>query len=67
MSNIAGTIFGIYIYEGMRLFRIKSDDGREVYINDDFKPVRVVDDRDLQTVKVRINGELTCPWSLHHA
>lgn len=59
-------IFGIYNYNGERIFRIKSETV-DVYVNDDFKEIKVENTNDLQTVKVRINGELVCPWSQIHA
>lgn len=62
MSNLTGTIFGVYIYNGYRVFRVKCEDGSEIYVNDDFAPVVILDDNDLQTVTVRINGELKSPW-----
>ena len=63
MSKIIGTIFGVYQYNGYRVFRIKCDNGHDVYVNDDFQPVVILDEHDLQTIKVMIDGELKSPWS----
>lgn len=63
--SIQGEIFGIYTYNGVRVFRIKDASGREVYVDDDMKIVHIRDDRELQTLKVRINGELVDPWTSH--
>lgn len=62
MSNLTGTIFGVYIYNGYRVFYVKMDNGQEVYLNDDLRPVVVLDEDDLQTITVRIDGELKSPW-----
>lgn len=62
MSNLTGTIFGVYIYNGYRVFCVKMDNGQEVYLNDDLRPVVVLDEDDLQTITVRIDGELKSPW-----
>jgi hypothetical protein len=64
MSNdLNGSIFGVYEYHGIRVFRVKCEDGSDVYVDDDLKPINVKDDNDLQTIKVRINGELKSPWT----
>lgn len=68
MSNhnhikIPGTIFGVYQYNGYRVFRVKCENMKDVYVNDDFVPVVILDENDLQTIKVLIDGELKSPWS----
>lgn len=68
MSNcdtikIPGTIFGVYQYNGYRVFRVKCEDMKDVYVNDDFVPVVILDENNLQTIKVMIDGELKSPWS----
>jgi len=63
--KLQGTIFGIYIYHGVRVWRIKCDNGSEVYLDDDFKPVRIVNEDELQTVKIRKGDKLLCPWTGH--
>jgi hypothetical protein len=45
------------------VFRVKCENGTEVYVNDDFAPVVILDEHDLQTIKVMIDGELKSPWS----
>jgi ribosomal protein L15 len=64
MSNnhITGTIFGVYLFHGVRVFRVKLDNGGEVYINNESEPVIVKNNNELQTIKVLINGELKSPW-----
>lgn len=63
MNNINGTIFGVYQYNGYRVFRVKCENGRDIYVNDDMVPVVILDTNDLQTIKVMIDGELKSPWS----
>jgi hypothetical protein len=63
MSNHLGTIFGVYMYNGYRVFRVKSVGHPDVYVNDDMVPVVILDTNDLQTIKVMINGELKSPWT----
>jgi hypothetical protein len=63
MSKINGTIFGVYTYNGYRVFRVVTESGTDVYVNDDFQPVVILDENDIQTIKVMIDGELKSPWS----
>lgn len=63
MSKITGTINGIFNYHDHRVFRVKCEDGSEVYVDDDMRPVTVKDDRELQTIMVVIDGELKSPWT----
>jgi hypothetical protein len=66
MSKLPGTIFGVYMYNGYRVFRVKfpkSEHKDDVYVNDDMVPVVILDTNDLQTIKVMIDGELKSPWS----
>ena len=63
MSKSQGTVFGVYTYNGYRVFRVKCEDGRDVYVNDDFVPVVILDENDIQTIKVMIDGELKSPWT----
>lgn len=64
MTTINGTIHGVYTYNGYRVFRVRCEDGRDIYVNDDMVPVVILDDRDLQTIKVMIDGELKSPWHI---
>jgi hypothetical protein len=61
MTKINGTIFGVYTYNGYRVFRVKCEGKPDVYVNDDYEPVVVLDTNDLQTIKVMIDGELKSP------
>ena len=63
MKNIQGTIFGVYMYNGYRVFRVKCEGKPDVYVNDDYVPVVILDTNDLQTIKVMIDGELKSPWT----
>ena len=63
MSKLIGTINGIFNYHDQEILRVKCDDGTEVYVDRDMRQVIVKDDRELQTIKVVIDGELKSPWS----
>ena len=63
MSKLNGTINGIFNYHDQEILRVKCDDGTEVYVDRDMRQVIVKDDRELQTIKVVIDGELKSPWS----
>jgi hypothetical protein len=63
MSKLTGTINGIFNYHDQEILRVKCEDGTEVYVDRDMRQVIVKDDRELQTIKVVIDGELKSPWS----
>jgi hypothetical protein len=63
MSNHLGTIFGVYMYNGYRVFRVKIANQPDVYVNDDFVPVVILDESDLQTITIMIDGEMKSPWN----
>ena len=65
MTTSTGTIFGVYLYNGYRVFRVrfpKSEHREDVFVNDDQVPVVILDHNDLRTIKVTIDGVLTDPW-----
>lgn len=63
MSNHLGTVFGVYHYNGYRVFRVKIEGHPDIYVNDDFVPVVILDENDLQTITVMIEGEMKSPWT----
>jgi hypothetical protein len=61
--NIIGTVNGLFLYNGYRINRVILPDGKKVYVrDDDHQPVVVLDENDLQTLAVIIDGELKSPW-----
>ncbi len=61
--SITGTIDGLFLYNGYRINRVILPDGKKVYVrDDDHQLVVVLDENDLQTLQVMINGELKDPW-----
>jgi hypothetical protein len=66
MKNLQGTIHGIYNLHGKRVYLVVCENGKEVYLDEDLKPVKVADDRELETIQVRTNGKLQNPWTAIH-
>jgi hypothetical protein len=62
MSN--NVLFGIYVYEGQRIFRYKRPNMPDMYLNEQDEIVVVKDTNQLQTLKVMIDGVLKSPWQV---
>ena len=63
IENNIGSVTGVFMYNGYRINRVKMPDGKELFVRDDtHQPIIVLDQGDLQTIKVIVNGELKDPW-----
>lgn len=62
MNN--NVLFGIYLYEGKKVFRYRRPNEPDMYLNENDEIVIVKDENQLQTIQVMIGGKLKSPW--HH-